>query len=284
MADGEPFSGRLPPFSAMSTSRAATSSLLPTEWQVRLPLFEGPLDLLLHLTRISEVDITDIPVALVCDQFHAYLGLMDELSLDIAGEYIFMAAYLIHLKSKLLLPQQKDLDGVPIEEEDPRDDLVARLLEFRKLKDAAQTLAEVDSVRRGMWPRRSDDLQAIVKADPASLDLGDLSLFDLLSTFRTVLDRFERSRPEPLHLIGETFSVRAQLDRLLARLDCGRPFDLLDDLRALSGRREAIAAFLAVLEMARMSLVRVHQTDTGSVLLYRTTRVIEVQELEAIQG
>lgn len=260
------------------------TSLLPDSWQVRLPVFEGPLDLLLHLIKINEVEITDIPVAPICDQFHAYLQLMDELSLDIAGEYIFMAAYLINLKSKLLLPRPKTLDGEVIDE-DPRQDLVERLLEYRKLKEAAMTLAEVDSVRRGLWPRKTDELKDIAKSgDGASVDLGEVSLFDLLKSFRNVLDRFQRDHPEPLHMTGETYSVRDQLERLLGRLEKSRPFDLIDDLRCLSGRREAIAAFLAVLEMARMNLIRIHQTSDGSVLLYRTTRDVASGELEAIQG
>ena len=116
---------------------------LPESWRVRLPVFEGPLDLLLHLIRVNEVEITDIPVALICDQFHEYLNLMEVMNLDVAGDYIYMAAYLIHLKSKMLLPKPKTLEGKVIEE-DPRRDLVERLLEYRKLKEAAQTLGEVD--------------------------------------------------------------------------------------------------------------------------------------------
>lgn len=272
----------------MSNARAAAAgtSLLPETWRVHLPVFEGPLDLLLHLIKIDEVEITDIPVARICDQFHEYLNHMEELSLDIAGDYIFMAAYLIHLKSKMLLPRPKTLDGEVIDE-DPREDLVARLIEYRRLKDAAMSLAEVDSVRRGMWQRRGGDLRALAAADDAegaAIDIGEISLFDLLASLRVVMDRFSREHPEPLHLIGETFSVRDQLDRLLDRLDPGRPYDLLDDMRTLSGRREMIAAFLAVLEMARMNLVRIHQTVAGAVLLYRTTRDVGLAELEAIQG
>ncbi len=109
-------------------------------------------------------------------------------------------------------------------------------------------------------------------------------LFDLLRTFKTVLERFERENPEPIVMAGEVFSVRQQIERLMSTLAAGKPFDLLDDLRCLSGRREAIAALLAVLEMARMHLIRLHQTVKGSILLYRTTRELEMGELEAIQG
>lgn len=258
-----------------------TTGVLPESWHVRLPDFEGPLDLLLQLIRVNKVEITDIPVALVCDQFHAYLDLMEVMNLDIAAEYIYMAAYLIHLKSKMLLPKPRTLEGKEIEE-DPRQDLVQRLLEYRRLKDAAQTLAEVDSVRRGMWPRKSDEIRRISKDDVPEIDISDLSLFDLLKTFKAVLDRYDREHPEPMQIIGETFSVRAQIERLLESLGRGRPVDFLDDLRSLSSRREAIAAFLAVLEMARMHILRLHQTGKDSLLLYRTEREIDRTEIEAI--
>ncbi len=256
---------------------------LPESWRVRLPIFEGPLDLLLHLIRVNEVEITDIPVALVCDQFHEYLDLMEVLNLDVAGDYIYMAAYLIHLKSKMLLPKPRTLDGKEVEE-DPREDLVQRLLEYRRLKEAAQTLAEVDSVRRGMWLRKSDEMQRLAKEEGPELDITEVSLFDLLRTFKDVLERWEHEHPGPLHLAGEVYSVRAQIERILARLETGKPYDLVDDLRSLSCRAEAIAAFLAVLEMARLLLVRLHQTELGAILLYRTERELMMAELENIRG
>ena len=256
---------------------------LPESWKVRLPIFEGPLDLLLHLIKINQVEITDIPVALVCDQFHQYLEWMEVLNLDIAGDYIYTAAYLIHLKSKMLLPRPKTLEGEVIAE-DPREDLVQRLLEYRRLKDAAQTLAEVDSVRRGMWPRKTPELKSIVRSDGSEMDLSEVSIFDLIKTMKGVLERFERENPEPMTLPGEVYSVRQQIERLMSGLKAGKPFDLVDDLRCLSCLREAIAAFLAVLEMARMNLVQMHQTTGGSILLYRTTRQPDQIELEAIQG
>ncbi len=256
---------------------------LPETWQVRLPDFEGPLDLLLHLIKVNQVEITDIPVAIICDQFHAYLELMEVLNLDVAGDYIYMASYLIHLKSKMLLPNPRTLDGKEVTE-DPRQDLVQRLLEYQRLKEAAQTLAEVDSLRRGMWSRSSDELRHIAKEDTPELDLSEVSLFDLLRTFKHVLERFEKENPEPLLLPGEVFTLRQQIERLLETLSAGRPFDLVDDLRCLSCRQEAIATFLAVLEMARLSLLRLHQTAQGAILLYRTTRELDAAELEAIQG
>lgn len=255
------------------------SSLLPESWRVEVPVFEGPLDLLLHLIKINEVEITDIPVATICDQFHEYLRLMEELNLDIAGEYIYEAALLIHLKSKMLLPRQPRREGEP-EEEDPRQELVERLLEYRRLKEAAQSLAEVHQLRRGIWSRDAPPPK-LAGADE-EIDLGDVSLYDLLGAFKQALDRFERENPPPYHLHPESFSVKGQLSRLLRVMGLGRPYDLLADLRSCSCRAEAIAAFLAILEMARLNLARLHQTEGGEILLYRTTREASSEELETV--
>lgn len=268
--------------SSVSHQAANTPSLLPEEWRIELPVFEGPLDLLLHLARVNEVEVVDIPVAKICDQFHEYLGLMEELNLDIAAEYIYEAALLIHLKSRMLLPRPKKADGEP--EEDPREELVQRLLEYQRLKEAAQSLAEVDSVRSGIWTRDAGppDLPREDGAD--EVDLGEVSLFDLLSAFKTVLVRYDRENPPPFRMARESFSVRGQIERILGRLSGSRPYNLLDDLRTLSCRAEAIAAFLAVLEMARMNLVRLHQTESAEILLYRTTRDLGAGELETVTG
>ena len=261
--------------------------LLPAAWRVQLPVFEGPLDLLLHLIKLNRVEITDIPVATICDQFHAYLQLLEELNLDVAGEYIYEAALLIHLKSKMLLPRPAILGGEP--EDDPRQELVERLLEYRRLKEVAQSLAEVDRLRVGVWTRRPQPLP-VAANDPEevenqpTLDLGDVSLFELMSALRQTLQRYDREHPPPLLVTADAFSVREQFDRLLAALDAGRPYDLLADLRGLSCRAEAISAFLAILELARLNLIRVHQTESGEILVYRTTRELAAEEREAIGG
>lgn len=254
---------------------------LPESWRVHLPIFEGPLDLLLHLIKLNRVEITDIPVAIICDQFHAYLLLMEELNLDIAGEYIYEAALLIHLKSKMLLPRPSMAAGEP--EEDPRQELVERLLEYRRLKEAAQSLAEVDRMRMGIWTRKPQPLPTGPEEE-GEVDLGEVSLFDLLGALKQALVRYEKEHPPPLLLTGEVYSVRGQFDRLLNGLDAGRPFDLVADLKGLTCRAEAIATFLAVLELARLNLVRVHQTESGDILLYRTTRELGEDEREAIGG
>jgi len=256
---------------------------LPDSWRVQLPVFEGPLDLLLHLIRVNEVEITDIPVATICDQFHAYLQLMEELDLDIAAEYVYEAALLIQIKSKMLLPRAPRAEGEP-EPEDPRQELVERLLEYRRLKEAATAMAEVDRLRQGIWTRRRQDWRRDGEAEDEGLDFEEVSLFDLLTALRGVLERYDREHPEPVLLPAESFPVRGQFERLLRALEAGRPFDLLEDLRTLSCKAEAISAFLAVLELARLNLIRLHQTEAGAIVLYRTTRELGEADLEAIEG
>ncbi len=258
----------------------AVSSLLPDAWRVHLPVFDGPLDLLLHLIKLNEVEITDIPVATICAQFHEYLRLMEEMDLDIAGEYIYEAALLIQLKSKLLLPHPRGTDGEPVDE-DPRDELVQRLLEYRRIKEAAQALAEVDRMRLGLWARRKPAWEEDAGEE---LDLDEVSLFDLLSAFRGVLERYDRENPDPVRLPGESFPVRGQFERLLEILNAGAPFDFIHDLRTRSCRAEAISAFLAVLELARLRLVRIHQTEEGAIVLYRTTRDLAAEDLESVEA
>lgn len=263
-----------------STSSPPVNRLLPEAWRIQLPVFEGPLDLLLHLIKLNEVEITDIPVATVCDQFHEYLRLMEELDLDIAGEYIYEAALLIQLKSKMLLPRPRNTAGEVIEE-DPRAELVQRLLDYRRIKEAAQALAEVDRMRIGVWARHRSRWE---DPEQEEREMEELSLFDLLSAFRGVLDRYDREHPDPILLPHETYPVRGQFDRLLGVLDAARPYDLLDDLRSRACRAEAISAFLAVLELARLRLVRIHQTESGAIVLYRTTRDLETEDLESLEA
>ncbi len=251
---------------------------LPSSWKVHLPIFEGPLDLLLHLIKINEVDIYDIPVNLICGQFHEYLTMMEELDLDIASDYLFEAAQLIQLKSRMLLPRPSSEDASA--SEDPREELVERLLEYQKLKDAAQTMAERHAMRQGIWTRAA---QPPVTVEDDVIDLSDISMTHLLGAFKNVLERFDRNHPPPYLVHREVFSVRDQFERLLSRLDPARPLDFVDDLRLRSGRGEVVAAFLAILELARLSLVRVHQAENGAILLYRTPKELAKEDLEGIR-
>ena len=264
--------------SAHERQASETSATLPEAWKVDLPVFQGPLDLLLHLTRVNEVEISDISGGPDLRSVPRVPELMDEMNLDIAGEYIYEAATLIHLKSRLLLPRP----AVDAEtQEDPRQELVRRLLEYRRLKEAAQSLAETHAVRRGIWTRN---------VDPRSLGLRDEETVDLERRVAAHSARAPQTGTRPLRSRAPRPSVAGAggllgqgpvrpIARRPQRQPALRP---VGGLRGRSSRGEVVSAFLAVLELARLHLVRLHQTDDGEVLLYRTTREPTAEELEAI--
>src|ERR671922_1822141 len=176
---------------------------------VKLDNFEGPLDLLLHLIKKHEVNIYDIPIALITEQYLGYIELMQELNLDVAGEFLVMAATLIHIKSKMLLPRPETASGVEGEQEDPRDALVRRLLEHQKFKAAAGLLHEREQLRAAQW-QRPDERVAAIAGDHYEAEL-EVDLFTLLSAFQAVLER-AKHRPKVL-LPPEQMSVETRIDQ-----------------------------------------------------------------------
>src|SRR5262245_61824102 len=162
---------------------------------VRLQNFEGPLDLLLHLIKKNEVNVHDIPIALITQQYLEAVGLMQELDLDVAGEFLVMAATLIHIKSKMLLPRPETAAGVEGEIEDPRDALVRRLLEHQKFKAAAGLLHEREQLRAAQWAR-PDEAVAHIAGDEYEPEL-EVDLFSLLTAFQSVIER-AKQRPKVL--------------------------------------------------------------------------------------
>lgn len=234
------------------------------EYPVRLQNFEGPLDLLLHLIRKHEVDIYDIPIALITKQYLEYLDLMVELNLDLAGEFLVMAATLIHIKSRTLLPRPDPSQEDP--EEDPREALVRRLLEHQRFKAAAELLHEKEIQRSAQWGR-PDQRVAELAGDAPEPEV-EVDLFSLMAAFRQVLER-ARQRPRVL-LPPEQIPIEVRIEQLLARLSdteaCG--FDeLFSDVQTRAGM---IVTFLAVLEMIRLKRVRVFQQGNfGPIRVYR---------------
>ena len=241
-------------------SPAAPGSYSP--YAVKLTVFEGPLDLLLHLIRLNEVEITEIPIARIADQYLEYLGLMRDLDLDVAGEYLVMAATLAWIKSRMLLPSNPDDDGG--EEPDPRAELVARLLEYRRFKEAATQLGEQRLLGRDVFAARTPDIGRAPESE-REIDVG---LFQLIEAYREVVQR-TRGRATSHDIEIETLTVR---DRMLVvmrlleargSIDFDRIFVECDD-RAPS-RLMIVTTFLALLELVRLAALRVYQSlsDTG---------------------
>ena len=236
---------------------------------VKLDNFEGPLDLLLHLIKKNEVNIHDIPIALITQQYLDAIELMQELNLDVAGDFLVMAATLIHIKSKMLLPRPETAAGVEGDEEDPRDALVRRLLEHQKFKAAAGLLHEREQVRSAQW-QRPDERVAEIAGDDYEPEL-EVDLFSLLTAFQAVVQR-AKQRPKVL-LPPEQMSVEARIEQLLARLSeteaCGFE-ELFADVTIAAGW---IVTFLALLEMIRLKLVRVFQSGSfGPIRVYKRAR------------
>jgi segregation and condensation protein A len=241
----------------------------PEAFPVKLSNFEGPLDLLLHLIRKHELDIHDIPIAVITAQYLAAIAFLQELDLDIAGEFLVMAATLIHIKSRMLLPRPETAAGVEGEEEDPRDALVRRLLEHQKFKAAAGLLHEREQLRAAQW-LRPDRAVAEIAGDDYEPEL-EVDLFSLMTAFQTVVQR-AKLRPKVL-LPPEQLSVDTRMELLLARLSeteaCGFD-DLFADIDERSG---LIVTFLALLEMIRLKLVRVFQSGSfGPIRVYKRSR------------
>jgi segregation and condensation protein A len=204
--------------------------------------FEGPLDLLLHLVRINEVDITDIPIVEITTQYHAYLEMMRELNLEIAGEYVVMAATLMHIKSQMLLPREPSLDE---EEADPRAELAQQLAEYQRFKQAAENLQAMDSVRSLIWTRDES-----VPDEFAGEELLAVDLFELLTAFRKLLGRLgDEAR---LRLRRDLVSVVEKITWLTELLERRRTIALSECLDSFPERLDRIALFLAVLEMVRL--------------------------------
>ncbi len=224
-------------------------------YRVKLEVFEGPLDLLLHLIKREEVEIVDIPIATITDQYIAYLDLMRDLNLDIAGEFLVMAATLTLIKSRMLLPQD-DEAAEEDEETDPRADLVRQLLEYQRFREAAQQLGERPLLRRDVFVRDAswEDLEPVENEGPPRIRA---SVWDLIEAFRTVL---QRARPEAVHeVVTERVSLRDRVQSVLQTLGRKRSVEFESLFPEDATRIEIIVTFLAVLELVRMQAVRALQ-------------------------
>jgi segregation and condensation protein A len=245
-------------------------------YRVTLPSFEGPLDLLLHLIRKHEIDIYDIPIVLVTDQYNRYLEAMEELDLEIAADFIYMAALLIHIKSRMLLPRQVDESGEPVE--DPRQELVEKLLEYQRYKAVAETFAETDVVRMGIWTRPP---AARPDSEPGELDMSEVSLFDLLDAFSTALRRYRHSHPEPIELRRLVHKVSDKMRDLVEELKVRNPMRLLWYLEGRD-RGELVAIFLGVLELVRLGAITLRQPGScEEIVVHRTEKEIDPEILAA---
>jgi segregation and condensation protein A len=221
------------------------------DYEVRLEIFEGPLDLLLHLIYKNEVDIFDIPIATITDQYLEYLEIMKAFSMDVAGDFLVMASTLIHIKSKMLLPRRaEDEEG-----EDPRLEITGPLLEYIALKEAAEDLSQREILDRDVFVRQAQPYPGSQMEDEEPR--LDVSLFQLIDAFKRIMD--QRLPGVQLRVHSEEWSVKEKADVILARLKKrGGVFfkELFGDDRTVS---EFVVTFLALLELVHRGLVKVFQ-------------------------
>ena len=234
---------------------------MPTqeEYKVKLEVFEGPLDLLLYLIKKDEVDIYNIPIEKITTQYMEYLNLMRMLDLNIAGEFIVMAATLMMIKSRMLLPvdERPELEE---EEDDPRWDLVRQLVEYKKFKDAALRLQEKELLQENVFALGSEGI--IPEPEDPGVVLGDVSLFDLISAFNEVL---KRAKPEELgEIYADKWTVADKIDVILGVVSANRQVSFSSLFGDAAGRHEIICTFLAVLELIRLRQINITQKERFS--------------------
>lgn len=227
-----------------------------SDYRVRLDVFEGPLDLLLYLVRQQEVDVWDIPVAVIADQYEAFLNEARNLNLDVAGEFVVMAATLTLLKSRLLLP--RDETAETDEEEDPRWDLVRQLVEYKKFKDAAMQLDRLQVEREDVFAR--DEAPEAVLGRNDGKALQDVGLYELIRAFEDAMKKAERLGH--VEVRQRRWTVAEKSKDLRGRLMRMPRFSLLGLLDAMTSREEVACTFLALLELIRLHVARAVQMDT----------------------
>ncbi len=225
------------------------------DYEVKLEIFEGPLDLLLHLIHKNEVDIFDIPISLITDQYLEYIDMMKALNVDIAGDFLLMASTLIHIKSKMLLPELKD-----DQEEDPTLELTRPLLEYMRFKEAAESLSERDMLDRDVFSRRAQqDLEKDLKTQDPQLDVN---LFQLMDAFKRVITQQLADTKVKVQIAK--WSVKDKIEILMAFLkEKGVVFftDIFKEDRVLG---EFVVTFLALLELTHLGLVKIFQPTQES--------------------
>lgn len=235
-------------------------------YSIKVAAFEGPLDLLLHLIKDNKIDIYDIPISLITRQYLEYIEMMKELNLEIASEFLVMAATLIYIKSRMLLPPDETIETE--EQEDPRAGLVQRLLEYQAYKEASATLREKEEVWANIFSRLPVDKDEIIfEPEPY---LFDINIFDLMAALKKIISK---APPEAIKITREILTVKDRIALILDKMEHEHTmrFDALFEGDAT--RLQIIVTFLALLEILRLGLVRAYQDkDFGTIWIMRHTR------------
>lgn len=230
---------------------------MEADYKVKLEVFEGPLDLLLYLIKRDEIDIYDISLERITKQYLEYLQAFKELNIDVAGEFVVMAANLIYWKSRSLLPVDQQPPEDDAEEDDPRWELIRQLIEYKKFKEAAEKLQLRQLEQEKIFFRSGN---ASLLSPSAPLRLGEVGIFQLINAFQTVLKRVE-ARESLEEIFGENFTVSDKIDQILQSVASGASVPFSKLFATTASRVEIIVTFLALLELIRLKQVRALQHD-----------------------
>jgi len=227
-------------------------------YNIKIEAFEGPFDLLLFFIERDELDIYDIPIAKITDDFLGYVHTMENLNIDMASEFILVAATLMRIKAKMLIPRKEvDEQGNEI---DPREELVQRLLEYKAYKEVTDELRRKEESRSMSFPRGNVTVELASLAEEALADaeLESLTLYKLLQAFKRVMERFDEAKRNPVHTIVQyTHTVQEEQDLIISKLVLKPRIDFLDVFSNCQSRIHAIVTFLALLEMINNQVVRI---------------------------
>jgi segregation and condensation protein A len=244
---------------------------------IQLPKFEGPLGLLLYLIRKEEMDIMDINIHEITQQYFEYIKLMKELDLEVAGEFVAMASTLIHIKSRMLLPQYGE-NGEIIEQEDPRKELVQKLLEYQKYQEAAKLLYDRPLLGRDIWAR---GLRETLARKEDEIVLEENALFSLISTYRKVV----KTAKKKIHQVtAKTQSISSRILEIKDRLVMGQRVVMMELVTTTEDRsRQVLITFLSLLELGKMGFVSLFQTETYSDIYVELRKVVEGDVLSSVE-
>ncbi len=231
-------------------------------YEIKLDIFEGPLDLLLYLIRKNEIDIYNIPIALITEQYLEYLDMMRSLNLDLAGEYLVLAATLIHIKSRLLLPPAEDEEGGE-EGQDPRSELVRQLLEYQAFKEAAIALEARPLLDRDVFSRGApaEVSAAVEEEEEATIEVG---IFELVQAFRAIIAGLDKS--DDLVIDTERMSLTDRINEIMEQLSEKKHLTFTELLGERTDRKGIVYTFLAILELMKLRIIKAYQSGPFGVI------------------
>ncbi len=232
---------------------------MSAEYKVKLEVFEGPLDLLLYLIKRDEVDIYEVSIERITSQYLSYMEAFQVLNIDLAGEFIVMAANLLYIKSRTLLPKDQQMAEPDAEEDDPRWELIRQLIEYKKFKEAAAQLRSRQQMQEALFPRAPSTPD--LPAPDENLLVEEVGIFDLINAFQKILKRLDAKKEDLREIFAENYTVADKIDFLLRVTSSGVPLRFEECFEGIASRAEIVVTFLALLELIRLKQLRVKQEN-----------------------